>query len=401
MKTKAIYNYMRNTNENKGCDYLDKRAGKFIQIGSGISKYNSFIPELLPPKDPPIQYDDEMIYLLSEANRFIGRLDEVTDTLISPSYFVYMYARKEATLSSQIEGTQATFSDLIKAEAGLHDEIPDDVKEIENYVKAVNYGYDRINTLPLSLRFIREIHEILMQGVRGENKTPGEFRKSQNWIGGYSISTATYVPPSIEYMSDLLNNFEKFMHEEDYIADLVKVALLHSQFEMIHPFLDGNGRVGRLLIAFYLSAKNLLHKPTLYLSKYFKKNREAYYGCLYNIHDNGEYETWIKFFLEGIIQTSKEAIDMARAISQLKESDLRKISLLGRISENALVVYEGLFDKPTITIHEIISKLKVSNATAGRLAEKLIEIDILENIKDRSRNKVFVYKKYIDIFNQD
>lgn len=401
MKTKAIYNYMRNTNENKGCDYLDKRAGKFIQIGSGISNYNSFIPELLPPKDPPIQYDDEMIYLLSEANRFIGRLDEVTDTLISPSYFVYMYARKEATLSSQIEGTQATFSDLIKAEAGLHDEIPDDVKEIENYVKAVNYGYDRINTLPLSLRFIREIHEILMQGVRGENKTPGEFRKSQNWIGGYSISTATYVPPSIEYMSDLLNNFEKFMHEEDYIADLVKVALLHSQFEMIHPFLDGNGRVGRLLIAFYLSAKNLLHKPTLYLSKYFKKNREAYYGCLYNIHDNGEYETWIKFFLEGIIQTSKEAIDMARAISQLKESDLRKISLLGRISENALVVYEGLFDKPTITIHEIISKLKVSNATAGRLAEKLIEIDILENIKDRSRNKVFVYKKYIDIFNQD
>lgn len=261
---------------------MHKRAGKFIQVGSGISKYNSFIPELLPPKNPEIQYDNEMIYLLSEANRFIGRLDEVTDTLISPSYFVYMYARKEATLSSQIEGTQATFSDLIKAEAGLHDEIPNDVKEIENYVKAVNYGYERIDTLSLSLRFIREIHEILMQGVRGENKTPGEFRKSQNWIGGYSISTATYVPPSIEYMSDLLNNFEKFMYEEDYIADLVKVALLHSQFEMIHPFLDGNGRVGRLLIAFYLSAKNLLHKPTLYLSKYFKKI-ERYITIVYTI----------------------------------------------------------------------------------------------------------------------
>ena len=380
---------------------MNKRSGKFIQVGSGISKYNSFIPELLPPKNPGIQYDDEMIYLLAEANRFIGRLDEVTDTLISPSYFVYMYARKEATLSSQIEGTQATFSDLIKAEAGLLHEIPDDVKEIENYVKAVNYGYERINTLPLSLRFIREIHEILMQGVRGENKTPGEFRTSQNWIGGYSISTATYVPPSIEYMNDLLNNFEKFMYEEDYIADLVKVALLHSQFEMIHPFIDGNGRVGRLLIAFYLSARNLLHKPTLYLSKYLKKNRETYYDCLYNIHAKGEYETWIKFFLEGIIQTSREAIDMARAISQLKETDLRKISLLGRISENALFVYEGLFDKPTITIEDIIKKLEVSNATAGRLAEKLIEIDILENITDRSRNKVFVYKKYIDIFNQD
>lgn len=380
---------------------MNKRSGKFIQVGSGISKYNSFIPELLPPKNPGIQYDDEMIYLLAEANRFIGRLDEVTDTLISPSYFVYMYARKEATLSSQIEGNQATFSDLIKAEAGLLHEIPDDVKEIENYVKAVNYGYERINTLPLSLRFIREIHEILMQGGREENKTPGEFRTSQNWIGGYSISTATYVPPSIEYMNDLLNNFEKFMYEEDYIADLIKVALLHSQFEMIHPFLDGNGRVGRLLIAFYLSARNLLHKPTLYLSKYFKKNRETYYDCLYNIHTKGEYETWIKFFLEGIIQTSREAIDMARAISQLKENDLRKISLLGRISENALFVYEGLFDKPTITIEDIINKLEVSNATAGRLAEKLIEIDILENISDRSRNKVFVYKKYIDIFNQD
>ncbi len=380
---------------------MDNRAGKFIEIGSGISKYNSFIPELLPPTKLPIQYDDEMIYLVAEANRYIGRLDEVTDTLISPSYFVYMYARKEATLSSQIEGTQATFSDLIKAEAGIHDEIPDDVKEIENYVKAVNYGYERMNTLPLSLRLIREIHEILMQGVRGETKTPGEFRRSQNWIGGYSISTASYIPPSIEYMSDLLSNFETFMHEEDYIADLVKVALLHSQFEMIHPFLDGNGRVGRLLIAFYLSARNLLHKPTLYLSKYFKKNRETYYDCLYNIHAKGDYETWIKFFLEGIIQTSKEAINMARAISQLKESDLRKISMLGRVSENALKLYEGLFDKPTITIDEIMNKLEVSNATAGRLAEKLIEIGVLENLKGRTRNKVFIYKKYIDIFNED
>lgn len=380
---------------------MDNRAGKFIEIGSGISKYNSFIPESLPPTKSPIHYDDKMIYLVAEANRYIGRLDEVTDTLISPSYFVYMYARKEATLSSQIEGTRATFSDLIKAEAGIHDEIPDDVKEIENYVKAVNYGYERMNTLPLSLRLIREIHEILMQGVRGETKTPGEFRKSQNWIGGYSILTASYIPPSIEYMSDLLSNFETFMHEEDYIPDLVKVALLHSRFEMIHPFLDGNGRVGRLLIAFYLSAKNLLHKPTLYLSKYFKKNREIYYDCLFNIHAKGDYETWIKFFLEGIIQTSKEAINMARAISQLKESDLRKISMLGRVSKNALKLYEGLFDKPTITIEEIMNKLEVSNATAGRLAEKLIEIGVLENLKDRTRNKVFIYKKYIDIFNED
>jgi len=359
------------------------------------------VPEILPPHNPTIQYDDEMIYLVAEANRYIGRLDEVTDTLISPSYFVYMYARKEATLSSQIEGTQATFSDLIKVEAGVNDEVPNDVKEIENYIKAINYGFERIETLPLSLRLIREIHQTLMEGVRGENKTPGEFRRSQNWIGGYSISTASYIPPSIEYMNDLLDNFEKFMHEEDYISPLVKTALIHSQFEMIHPFLDGNGRVGRLLITFLLASKDILHKPTLYLSKYFKKNKQVYYNCLYDIHYKGDYETWIKFFLTGIIQTSKEAIDMARAIGQLKENDLRKISTLGRISENALVIYEGLFDKPTVTIEEMINKLSISPATAGRLAEKLIEIGILDNLDNRVRNKLFVYKSYMDIFSAD
>ncbi len=384
-----------------GSDIMNTRAGKFVQIGSGISRYDCFVPEFLPLKEPNIQYDDKLIYLISEANRYIGRLDEVTDTLISPEYFVYMYARKEATLSSQIEGTQATFSDLIKAEAGLHDEIPNDVKEIENYVKAVNYGFDRIETLPLSLRFIREIHEILMKGVRGENKKPGEFRISQNWIGGYSISTASYVPPSTEYMNGLLDNLEKFIHEDDYIPVLVKMALIHSQFEMIHPFLDGNGRVGRLLMALYIASKDILHKPTLYLSKYFMENKTAYYECLFDIHAKGAYETWIKFIMQGIIATSKEAIDMARAISRLKENDIRKISTLGRSSENALLIYECLFDKPTTTIDEIMEKLQVSNATAGRLAEKLIEIGILENINNKSRNKVFVYKEYMDIFSDD
>jgi len=201
-------------------------------------------------------------------------------------------------------------------------------------------------------------------------------------------------------MQGLLDNFEKFMHKEDYLPELIKIALLHSQFEMIHPFLDGNGRVGRLLIAFYLAANEVLHKPTLYISKYFKKNREAYYDCLYNIHSKGDYETWIKFFLEGIIKTSREAIDMARAIGQLKENDLRTISALGRVSKNALSIYEGLFDKPTTTIEEIMKKLKTSNATAGRLAERLIEAGILEKLDNRERNKVFVYKRYIDIFNE-
>ncbi|MDP3058372.1 MAG: Fic family protein, partial [bacterium] len=269
---------------------MDTRAGKKIKVGNGNTQYACFIPAALPPQNPSIQYDDEMIYLISEANRYIGRLDEVTNTLISPSYFVYMYVRKEATLSSQIEGTRATFSDLIKAEAGMTEEVPNDVKEIENYVNATRYGFERLKTLPLSLRLIREIHRILMEGVRGDNKTPGEFRRSQNWIGGYSINTASYVPPSVDYLNGCLDSFEKFMHENDRISPLVKVALIHSQFEMIHPFLDGNGRVGRLLIAFYLATKDILHKPTLYISKFIKRNQRAYYDCLNNIHSKGDYE---------------------------------------------------------------------------------------------------------------
>ncbi len=380
---------------------METRAGRLIRAGSGNAEYSCFIPALLPPDNPPIQYDDEMIYLLSEANRFIGRLDEVTDNLISPNYFVYMYARKEATSSSQIEGTQATFSDLIKAEAGIADEVPNDVKEIANYIKAISYGFERLETLPLSLRLIREIHAVLMEGVRGENKTPGEFRRSQNWIGGYSISTASYVPPSIDFLNSCLDNFEKFLHENDKLSLLVKAALIHSQFEMIHPFLDGNGRVGRLLIAFYLAANNVLHKPTLYLSKFIKRNQRAYYECLYNIHAKGDYEAWIKFFLTGVIDTAKEAVDIARDIAALREEDLRKISSLGRTSENALTIYEGLFDKPTISIEEATAKLDISVATSSRLLDRLCEEGILSSLDNRKRKKIFVYKKYIDVFNKD
>ena len=380
---------------------METRAGRLIRAGSGNAEYSCFIPALLPPDNPPIQYDDEMIYLLSEANRFIGRLDEVTDNLISPNYFVYMYARKEATLSSQIEGTQATFSDLIKAEAGIADEVPNDVKEIDNYIKAISYGFERLETLPLSLRLIREIHAVLMEGVRGENKTPGEFRRSQNWIGGYSISTASYVPPSIDFLNSCLDNFEQFLHENDKLSLLVKAALIHSQFAMIHPFLDGNGRVGRLLIAFFLAANNVLHKPTLYLSKFIKRNQRAYYECLYNIHAKGDYEAWIKFFLTGVIDTAKEAVDIARDIAALREEDLRKISSLGRTSENALTIYEGLFDKPTISIEEATAKLDISVATSSRLLDRLCEEGILSSLDNRKRKKIFVYKKYIDVFNKD
>lgn len=381
---------------------INDRAGKFIKIGQGQSEYSCFVPSPLPlQNENDIKYDSEMIYLISEANRNIGRLDEVTDFLIAPNYFVYMYARKEATLSSQIEGTKATFSDLIKAEAGMEYEVPNDVKEIENYIKAIQYGFERIKTLPLSLRLIREIHSILMSGVRGEHKTPGEFRTSQNWIGGYSINSASYIPPGVEYLGTCLDNFEKFMHEEDKISPLIKAALLHSHFEMIHPFLDGNGRLGRLLITLYLSVNNILHRPTLYLSKYFKKHRSIYYDLLSNIHQKGQYEEFIKFFLTGITETSKEAVEIARNITELKNNDIKKISTFGRLSESALTIYEHLFSKPTIRIEDVSKILNVSASTAGRLLGKITSENILKNLDNKKKDKVFVYQKYIDIFNHE
>lgn len=373
------------------------RSGKFVVEGKGDSAYKAFIPNHLPPKQQ-LNYDDELIYLVSEANRFIGRLDEITDILIAPNFFVYMYARKEATLSSQIEGTQATFSDLIKKEAGINDEIPDDVREIENYIKALEYGFTRLETLPLSLRLIREIHEILLKDVRGQNKCPGEFRKSQNWIGGHSINTASYIPPSPQYLNDLLDNFEKFLHSEDKMHPLIKTALIHSQFEMIHPFLDGNGRIGRLLINFYLATKGILHKPTMYISKFFKKHRKHYYEYLNNVTENGDYEKWIKFFLEGIIETSKEAVIKARKIKELRETDTIKIQALSRISEKALKLYNSLFNKPTVSIEDACELVELSYPNAKKMIDKFIDLGILKLLVERKRNKIYVYKKYIELF---
>jgi len=377
----------------------NNRAGEFRRESLGEASYDCFVPNNLPPASP-VKYDDELIYLVAEANRFIGRLDEITDILISPNFFVYMYARKEATLSSQIEGTQATFSDLIKKEAGITDDVPDDVKEIENYIKALDYGFKRLETLPLSLRLLREIHKILIVGVRGENKMPGEFRKSQNWIGGYSINTATYIPPSPQYLNDLLNNFEKYLHSDEKIHPLVKIALIHSQFEMIHPFLDGNGRIGRLIITFFLAYKNILHKPTLYLSNYFKKYRKQYYEYLFNVHAKGDYESWIKFFLNGVIEISRQAVETARKITKLRETDLKKIQGLGRSADNALELFNALFNRPAVSVEDTGEIVKLKYPNAKILIDKFIKLEILELFVEKKRNKVFVYKKYLKLFEE-
>lgn len=380
---------------------MTQNSGIYIKVGSGDATYKAYIPPHLQV-NPPFEFDIQMVNLLAEANRYIGKLDEITDILISPTLFVEMYAKKEATLSSQIEGTQATFSDLINIEAGIKsNEIPDDVKEISNYLVALNYGLKRVHTLPLSLRLIREVHEILLSDVRGSDRNPGEFRRSQNWIGGRSIATATYIPPPVIEMNSLLDNFEKYLHQDDNIPHLIKASLIHAQFEMIHPFLDGNGRIGRLLITFYLNHKSVISKPTLYLSKYFKKNRKHYYEYLLNLSEKQDYLSWTKFFLEGIIITSKEAVNLAREIKELRERDLLKIQMLGRSVKNGNILFNYLFEKPILKTNEVGELLNLAFPNAQNIINKLIEKGILSLYKDQKRNRLFAYKEYLNTLLKD
>lgn len=294
------------------------RAGFFMNSAVG---YKSFVPAKLPP-NPPIQYDDELQGLLSLADRKLGRLDGVTQILPNPELFVAMYVKKEAVPSSQIEGTQASFVDVLSTEYNqADDQRHDDVKEVINYVDAMNWGLEQLSSFPLSLRLIRNIHARLIRDTRGANKNPGEFRASQNWIGpaGCTLNTATFVPPTVPDMNVALGDLELFIHQEDFIPALVKIALIHAQFETIHPFLDGNGRMGRLLITFWLCQQNILTKPLLYLSFYFKKNRAEYYDRLMAVRKNGDWENWIKFFLRGMPKSLMKLQNPPAQFSKLKK----------------------------------------------------------------------------------
>jgi Fic family protein len=379
----------------------EKNVGRYIQVGRGVTAYRAYIPSKLG-ENLPFELDLELVNLLGEANRYIGKLDEITNVLIAPGFFVKMFARKEAALSSQIEGTQATFSDLLKREAGIEsNEIPSDVKEIENYLRALDYGISRLDSFPISLRLMREVHKILLHDVRGTDKNPGEFRLSQNWIGGRSINTATYIPPPVDEMNEMLDNFEKFIHQEDQIHHLIKAAIIHAQLEMIHPFLDGNGRIGRLLITFYLNNKSVISKPTLYLSKYFKRNRKTYYECLLNISEKNDLMGWIKFFLEGIVKTSKEGVDLARRINELKEKDVHKIQSLGRSTPKADILLMELFSSPIISIDDVCKIVDLTFPNAQKLINRFIDLEILYSYNAKKRNKLFFYQNYMDILLED
>jgi Fic family protein len=377
------------------------RSGSYQKQPSG---YSAFMPAPLPPM-PPIEIDDEMQALLSEADRSLGRLDGSIQTLPDSDLFVLMYVRKEAVLSSQIEGTQSSLHDLLRAEAQLLDpDSPKDVEEVSNYIAAMNHGLARLKDLPVSTRLIREIHERLLQGVRGDRMLPGEVRQSQNWVGpaGTSISNASFIPPPPHEVARLLSELETFIHRENSIPAVLRIGLTHAQFETIHPFLDGNGRVGRLMITFLLCEQGILQSPVLYLSHYLKANRSDYYQLLQRTRDHGDWESWLKFFLSGVRDVSREATRTARAIVNLRENDRRKIvDELGRVAGNALRIHESLFPYPIVTVNTEAEALGVSFTAANRLIDRLVEIGILKEITGHARNRVFSYAAYIDLFSDN
>lgn len=374
------------------------RAGQYVEQ---IEGYRAFIPTPLPPV-PEITMDQEMWKLLSQADRALGRLDGATDALPNPDLFVFMYVRKEAVLSSQIEGTQASLIDVLEFESqALEPSNPQEVAEVVNYIAAINHGLERLKSLPVSLRLIREIHKELMKGVRGAERNPGEFRHTQNWIGtgGCSLAEATYVPPPPHEMLQSLDNLEKFLHSLQPMPTLIKVGLAHAQFETIHPFLDGNGRAGRLLITFLLCEQNILQRPLLYISYYFKKYRAEYYDCLQAVRDSGNWEGWLRFFLHGVYEVAQEAAATAREIVSLKEKHRQLVlNEMGRRSGNAIALLESLYYKPIFTVEhaEVITNLSYPNANT--LIKDLSDIGLLKEITGQKRNRAFSYAPYLAVF---
>ncbi len=364
------------------------------------SGYRAFIPAALPP-EPPVELDGELLALLSVADRSLGRLDGIVKVIPDPDFFVAMYVRREAVLSSQIEGTQSTLEDLLEVELEPNAQDRDtDVGDIVNYVAAMNYGLGRIQELPLSLRLIREIHAELLRGGRGAQATPGQFRASQNWIGpaGASLNQATFVPPPVTEMKQALSDFEKFLHAEEENALLIRAGLAHAQFETIHPFLDGNGRVGRLLITFLLVHGGALRQPLLYLSYYFKLHRAEYYDRLMAVRLRGDWEGWLRFFLRGVAETAQQATDTAERIFQLRER--HRALVLDDTGANGLKLLSMLFQRPLVNVKVVARDLHVSFPTANRLVARFEDLGLLREVTGQRRSRLFRYEPYLELFDE-
>lgn len=368
------------------------RAGGLYHVQSN---YVCFVPKSL--YEIVINIDEEMNYLINESNFLLGKIDGVAVNLPDRDIFISMYVEKEAVVSSQIEGTQASLSDVLQKNST---EKKKETEEIVNYVHSLSYGIELMESLPLSIRYLREIHRELLKGVRGEHKNPGELRHSQNWIGpsGCSLSDASFVPPSVDKMIEALNDLELYMNDEIKIPSLLKIALIHYQFETIHPFLDGNGRLGRLLIILWLKYYNFLNYPLLYLSLYFKQNRSEYYSLLMDVRTKGRYEEWIKFFLKGIIEISKNSIETISKITLVKEDVLNKINNLKVKNKNTYYdVINYLFRHPYFSSSDLIEEFKFTKPTSSKIINELILLDIVKPTSNKQRYVIYRFDKYVDI----
>ncbi len=377
------------------------RLGTYVSTATAGEAVRAFVPPPLPP-EPPVDLTG-LYQQLDRANQALGRLDALTTLLPDTQLFLYLYVRKEALLSSQIEGTKSSFSDLLLFENEAVPGVPvDDVEEVSNYVAAMQHGLRRMKAdFPLSLRLIREIHGILLRGGRGANKTPGEFRHSQNWIGGSRPGNAAFVPPPPDRMMECLDRFEHFLHDEKRkLPVLIEAGLIHVQFETIHPFLDGNGRLGRLLITLLLCAKGALREPLLYLSLYFKAHRDRYYDLLQRVRTEGAWEEWISFFLEGTEITAHQAANAAVQILHLFEADRKKIHSLGRNAASALRVHEYMQGHPLIRIGPVAKFLKLSIPTVTAALGHLTKLKVAKEVTGKRRDRLFAYPRYLSILSE-
>lgn len=375
-------------------------TGIFLPHTVAGETWKAFIPQPLPP-EPQIIWDNELQSAFQRASVALGKLDSITDFLPDPGLFLYSYIRKEALLSSQIEGTQSTLDDLLRFEAADLPGAPtDDVQEVSNYVAAINHGIARMKDgFPLSLRLLREIHGELLQKGRGHQKQPGEFRTSQNWIGGSRPGTAAFVPPPADHLLDVLGALEKFLHDET-TPTLIKAALAHVQFETIHPFLDGNGRVGRLLVTLLLCHDKVLSQPLLYLSLHLKKNRTEYYTLLQRVRTEGVWEEWILFFLRGVAETSEQAAGTVKRVIALFAADAQRIETLGRAATTTLRVHRLLQKQLSTTARAAATALDVSFPAVNGALEKLVELGIARELTGTPRNRVFAYDTYLRILSE-
>ncbi len=376
------------------------RQGEYVQNLSGELMYYSFKPSALPP-NPKIEYDEDMIMLLSKANLSLGKLEGISSEIPNIDLYISMYVRKEALLSSQIEGTQATLDDIFDPQ--IDNNVNLDVAEVLNYIMANSHALELSKTLPVSNRFIKSIHEVLLSNGRGGDKTPGEFRRSQNWIGpkGSTLKDAKYIPPNVKDMSICMNSLEKYMHEVDSIDKLVKIALIHYQFETIHPFLDGNGRIGRLLINVLLKQYKLLSQDALYISYFLKKNRIEYYDRLNEVRLKGHYEQWIKFFLKAISESANNAIDCIDSLSRLHKKNIDLINdNTSKSRPNVMRIFEHIESRPIIDIGSTASAIGKTYNTASSAIMELVDLGILVQANKQDRNRVFIYEDYLSILRE-